>query len=310
MAKKPGTRKARKASGRLDQPQPKVARKQPTVPSKAVKPARSSRSEPTPVSERFPVVGLGASAGGLEAFTLFLKALPTDTGMGFVLIQHLDPTHESILASLLQRATKMPIREATDGTPVEPNRVYILPPKSLMTISNGVLSLTTRNPRSFKDRPIDEFFVSLAEDLNNRAIGVVLSGTASDGTRGLLAIKAEGGITFAQEPASAQFSSMPASAIASGCIDFTLPPAQIAAELSRIKAHPYIHRAPTSEEPELVDGDGFRKILRQLRAVTGVDFTLYKPAMIRRRIARRMALHRIQTHDKYLELIRKDRLEL
>ena len=241
---------------------------------------------------------------------LFLKALPADTGMGFVLIQHMDPTHESILASLLQRATKMPISEATDGTLVEPNRAYILPPKSLMTISSGVLSLTSRNPRSFKDRPIDHFFLSLAEDLNNRAIGVVLSGTASDGTRGLLAIKAEGGITFAQDPASAQFSSMPASAIASGCVDFTLSPAQIAAELSRIKGHPYIRRTETVEAPELVDGDGYRKILRQLRNVTGVDFTLYKPAMIRRRIERRMALQKISTHDKYLDLIRKDRVEL
>ena len=299
MAKKPGTRKARKATGRRDRPQPKSGR------NRAVRAAKAPQSE-----ERFPIVALGASAGGLDAFTRFLKALPADTGMGFVLIQHMAPAHESILASLLQRTTKMPIGEASDGTVVEPNRVYILPPNSLMTISNGVLALTSRRLHSFKDRPIDEFFVSLAEDLNHRAIGVVLSGTASDGTRGLLAIKAEGGVTFAQDPASAQFSSMPASAIASGSVDFTLPPAQIAAELSRIKAHPYIRRAATAEDGETADRNGFGKILRQLRTVTGVDFALYKPAMIRRRIARRMALQRIHTHEQYLELIRKDRAEL
>ncbi len=282
-----------------------------TEAGKAAKSAKARSSGPSAPAERFPIAGLGASAGGLDAFTKFLKALPADTGMGFVLIQHMDPTHESILASLLQRSTKMPIREASDGTVVEPNRVYVLPPNALMTISNGVLSLTTRGPRSFKDYPIDQFFVSLAEDLKHKAIGVVLSGTASDGTHGLLAIKAEGGITFAQAPKSAQFSSMPASAIASGCVDFTLPPDQIAQELSRINVHPYIRRAPAAEDPAVpIAADGLRKILRQFRIATGVDFELYKPAMIGRRVARRMALKKLDTHEQYLELIKKDRAEV
>ena len=259
----------------------------------------------------FPIVALGASAGGLDAFTSFLRALPTNTGMGFILIQHMDPTHESVLASLLQRSTRMPISEVTDNTVVEPNHVYIAPPNSLMTITGGVVSLTGRGLRSYKDYPIDRFFVSLAEDRKNRAIGVVLSGTASDGTRGLLAIKAEGGITFAQDTDSAQFPSMPASAVASGCVDFTLPPDKIAQELSRINGHPYIRRTSTGEPvPQVAAPDGVRQILKQLRIVTGVDFELYKPAMIGRRIARRMALHRIDAHQQYLDLIRKDRPEL
>jgi len=231
--------------------------------------------------------------------------------MGFVLIQHMDPTHESILASLLQRSTRMPIQEAAHGTPVKPNHIYIAPPNSLVTISRGVLSLTSRGPRTIKEYSIDHFFVSLAEDLKHRAIGVVLSGTASDGTRGLVAIKAEGGITFAQDTESAQFASMPASAIASGCVDFTLSPGQIARELARINDHPYIQRESAVEEkPPALAPDGLRKILRQLRIVTGVDFELYKPAMIARRVARRMALHKMDTHEQYAELVKKDRAEL
>ncbi|HTS46760.1 MAG TPA: chemotaxis protein CheB, partial [Bryobacteraceae bacterium] len=312
MAKKSRTREARPASGRRNPPKTRGAAKLAATATKRAKPAKAKIAQPGDLAEHFPVVGLGASAGGLEAFTQFLTALPANTGMGFVLIQHMDPHHESILASLLQRSTKMPIREATEGTVVEPNRVYISPPNSLMTISNGVLSLTTRGPRSFRDYPIDQFFVSLADDLKHRAIGVVLSGTASDGTRGLQAIKTEGGITFAQDTESAQFSSMPASAVASGCVDFALPPDRIAQELARINGHPYIRHAPASAEPPDVPAgtDGLRRILRQLRIASGVDFELYKPAMIVRRIARRMALHRIDSHDRYLELIKKDRAEL
>ena len=285
----------------------------PTTKSTAGGASTPQESEPDPVTlgANFPIVAIGASAGGLEAYTTFLKAVPPDTGMGFVLIQHMDPSHDSILGTLLQRSTRMPVREAADGTVVEPNSVYIMPPNSLMTISEGTLSVTSRGPRSYTDYPIDQFFVSLAHDLKHRAIGVVLSGTASDGTRGLMAIKAEGGITFAQDIETAQFSSMPASAIASGCVDFTLPPNQIALELPRIHGHPYIRRTPVSEAAaDVVGGDGIRKILRQLRLVAGVDFELYKPAMIRRRIARRMAVHKLETLEQYAALIKKDRAEL
>jgi two-component system CheB/CheR fusion protein len=258
----------------------------------------------------FPVVGLGASAGGLEAFGTFLKALAPNTGMGFVLIQHMEPKHESVLATLLQQATPMPVRNASNGTIVEPNHVYVLPANSLGTISGGALSLTSRGPRSYRDYPIDHFFLSLADDLKNRAIGMVLSGTASDGTRGLLAIKAAGGITFAQDIDSAQFPSMPASAVASGCVDFILPPDKIANELSRIKSHPYIRRAPAAESAPIATLDGLPKILRQLHVVTGVDVEAYKPTIIGRRIARRMALHKLDTHDQYFRLISKGRTEV
>ena len=309
MAKKKVSRKAAKtlrSTKNTAEQQPAAAKR-----SASTKVPTEVDSEPSEAEQLFPIVALGASAGGLEAFTSFLKALPADTGMGFILIQHMDPSHESFLVDLLQRSTRMPVDEVSDQTVVEPNHVYILPPNALMTIANGVLSLTKRGTRSFKEYPIDRFFVSLAEDRKNRAIGVVLSGTASDGTRGLLSIKAEGGITFAQDPESAQFASMPDSAVASGCVDFTLPPEKIAQELSRINGHPYIRRTgPPEPSAPISASDGVRKILRQLRLATGVNFELYKPAMIGRRIARRMALQKTDTHEQYVNLIRKDRSEL
>jgi chemotaxis methyl-accepting protein methylase/signal transduction histidine kinase/chemotaxis response regulator CheB len=191
----------------------------------------------------FPIVGIGASAGGLEAFTQLLKHLPVNTGMGFVLVQHLDPLHESALAQLLGRATTMRVQEVTNNLRVEPNRVYVIPPNTSMEISKGGLKL---RPRSEQKRgaqhSIDSFFESLAHERCERAIGVVLSGTASDGTLGLEAIKAEGGITFAQDE-SAKFDSMPRNAIAAGCVDFVLSPEAIAKELARIAQHPMVASA-------------------------------------------------------------------
>ena len=165
----------------------------------------------------FPVVGVGASAGGLEAFTALLKALPADSGMSFVLIQHMDPTHESMLPKLLSKATPMPVHEVMDGMAIEQNHVYVIPSNAGMTISEGVLRLAARTEGARKNR-IDDFFYSLAEDLKSAAIGVILSGTASDGTRGLETIKAEGGITFAQDEKTAKFPEMPLSAMATGCV--------------------------------------------------------------------------------------------
>ncbi len=186
----------------------------------------------------FPVVGVGASAGGLEAFTQLLKALPLDTGMGLVLVQHLDPVHESALAQILSRVTKLPVREVNNNQPVEPNHVYVMAPDTDLTIEQGALKLQPRTRTRRPHRPIDAFFESLAQDRRERAIGVVLSGTATDGTLGLEAIKAEGGITFAQDD-SAKHESMPRSAVAAGCVDLVLAPAEIARELGRIAKHPY-----------------------------------------------------------------------
>src|SRR5258708_1919056 len=203
----------------------------------------------------FPIVGIGASAGGLEAFTQLLKQLPLDTGLGFVLVQHLDPQHESALTQILARATSMPLREGTNNLRGEANHVYVIPPNTNLTIEQGVLKLGPRPDGRKPHRSIDSFFESLAQDRRERAIGVILSGTATDGTLGLEAIKAEGGITFAQDD-SAKYDSMPRSAVAAGCVDFVLEPQDIARELARIAKHPYIAAGapltPSEVETELI----------------------------------------------------------
>ncbi len=212
------------------------------------KDAAAVRSDGTVPS--FPVVGVGASAGGLEAFAALLGALPADTGMGFVLIQHLDPEHESALVPLLARASALPVTEAAHGELVEPDHVYVIPRGTKLTIGAGRLKLEARERSRTPHRPIDAFFESLAQDRSELAIGVVLSGTGSDGTLGLEAVKTEGGITFAQDE-SAKHDSMPRSAVASGCVDLVLDPARIAAELARIAQHPYVAgQALSQEAPE------------------------------------------------------------
>ena len=198
--------------------------------------------------ESFPVVGIGASAGGLEAFTQLLAHLPDETGMAFVLVQHLDPTHESQLADLLSKATRLPVTEVTDGMAVEPDHVYVIPPNTNMTIAKGVLRLTPRGDARSQHLPLDFFFRSLAEDRQSRAIGVILSGTGSDGSLGLAEIKAVGGITFAQDEKSAKYPAMPLNAVSSGCVDFVLPPDEIARELARIGQHPYLR--PDAQPPQ------------------------------------------------------------
>ena len=180
------------------------------------------------------IVGIGASAGGLEAFEQLLAALPVDTGMAFVLVQHLAPKHESILSELLSKSTRMPVVEVTEGVAVAPNAVYVIPPNADMTIHDGVLHLSPLSPDRARRMPIDIFLRSLAEDQPGRAIGVILSGTASDGTLGIQAIKAMGGVTFAQDDRSAKYSAMPRSAVAAGNVDFVLPPHMIAKKLKRI----------------------------------------------------------------------------
>jgi len=176
----------------------------------------------------------------LEAFTQLLHALPTDTGMAFVLVQHLDPKHPSILTELLAKSTALPVHEAVHGVKLRPNHIYVTPPNVKLALAGGAFCLTPRAERAGSGMTIDFFMRSLAEEQGDRAIGVVLSGTASDGTLGLAAIKAQGGITFAQDEKSAKFDGMPHSAIASGCVDFALRPAEIAVELGRISGHPYL----------------------------------------------------------------------
>jgi len=254
----------------------------------------------------FPIVGVGASAGGLEAFTQLLKAIGSGTEMAYVLVQHLDPSHKSSLTELLAKATEMPVSQVTDATLVEPNHVYVIPPNVDMSIAQGILRLTPRTETLGRHMPIDRFLRSLAEDQGSNAIGIILSGTASDGTLGLAAIKAEGGITFTQDEKSAKFDDMPRNAIAGGCVDFVLPPDAIGRELARVRAHPYLASSASSRTAELLpDGDPqLKNILHLLQTANEVDFSDYKPATVKRRILRRMALHKVGELKEYVQFLR------
>ncbi|HVP13007.1 MAG TPA: chemotaxis protein CheB [Phycisphaerae bacterium] len=259
----------------------------------------------------FPIVGIGASAGGLEAATALLRHLPTGTGMAFVLVQHLDPTHESALTSLLARATQMPVGEARHGAKLEPNQVYVIPPNKVMVVSKRRLGLSPRTDSRETFTAIDHFFKSLAEEEGNRSIGIILSGSGSDGTQGLLAIKAAGGLTFAQDAKSAKYTAMPASAVAAGCVDFVLPPEKIGHELSRIAGHPYVAPArKKAERPALEESKVVEEILTILRQRMGVDFTQYKQATLHRRIQRRLVLHKLSSLKDYAAYIRSHTSEV
>lgn len=259
-----------------------------------------------------PVVGIGASAGGLEAFTTLLKALKPDLGMGFVLVPHLDPSRESAFTQILSRTTAMPVVQVSNGIRVEANRIHIIPPNCDLTISGGVLHISDRDESRVGATTIDIFLRSLASDQGGNAIGIILSGTGTDGTAGLTAIKGEGGITLAQEPQSAKYDGMPASAIAAGCVDFVLPPEEIAKELNRISRHPYIageQREPVEEDAS--EGENYMaQVFRLLRRATKVDFSEYKPPTIGRRIKRRMVLHKIDRLSEYVSLLHRDRAEV
>ncbi len=313
------------------------ARKKPEKPLSSRNPSALAHSaaQSEQAASGFPIVGIGASAGGLDAFTELLKSLPLDSGMGFVLVQHLDPLHESVLTQLLARTTSMPVSEVTHNLRVEANHVYVIPPNTCMSVAQGVLKLRPRTQQGkTPHHSIDLFLESLAQDQRGQAIGVILSGTATDGTLGLEAIKAEGGITFAQDD-SAKYNSMPRSAIAAGCVDFVLAPADIAKELTRVAKHPYVagraaealatvlllpvgqggpSAAVATPSPSRGRGqeagrprgaeNGFKKILLLLRNHSGVDFSLYKPTTILRRITRRLVLNKQDTLDDYASFLR------
>lgn len=259
----------------------------------------------------FLIVGIGASAGGFEAFIELLEHLPSDTGMAFVFVQHLDPTHESKLAPLLSHSTQMHVAEIRDRTRVAPNHVYVIPPNTALTLSNGILHLS---PRKKVDMhlPVDHFFESLAEDQGNLAVGVVLSGNGHDGTVGLKQIKAAGGITFSQEFSSAKYPGMPESAEASGCVDFVLPPPAIAKELERISSHESLKRIKAAKsEPNLPGAEGdLAKLFALVRSNTGVDFSCYKLTTLKRRIMRRMVLRKIEKLDDYLKYLHENPPEI
>ncbi|MCC5660765.1 PAS domain-containing protein [Nostoc sp. XA010] len=260
----------------------------------------------------FPVVGIAASAGGLEAFTELLKYLLTDTGMAFVLIQHLDPNHKSLLSEILARETQMPVTEVQDGVSVEPNKVYIIPPNTKMILSNGVLQLTPREKVGGKYMPADAFFTSLAADRGNKAIAVVLSGADGDGSLGLKAIKAAGGVTFAQCEDTAKFDSMPNTAVATGNVDFILPPEKIADELVNLSRNAFISGSlPAIAIEKLPEqGDALAIIFVLLRSATGVDFSHYKPNTLDRRIQRRMLLYKLERLEDYAQFLQENPSEV
>src|SRR5207247_10534565 len=248
-----------------------------------------------------PIVGIGGSAGGFEAAMEFLRNLPQKTGMAFVVVQHLDPHHASRLSNLLGKVTAMPVSEVTRTTTPKPNTVYVQPPSKCVIAKNGALTLVRREERL--NVAIDHFFESLAEECGSRAIGVVLSGTGSDGTAGLRAIKAAGGLTFAQTEASAKFDAMPRSAIRSGFVDLVLPPDAIARELRRIADHPYIRRPlPNAEEVEKEayrQADDLGRIFLSLKKQMGVDFSGYKETTLIRRVNRRLWMPPVEKMSSY-----------
>ena len=264
----------------------------------------------------FPIVGVGASAGGFEAFTRLLGHLPGNTGMAFVLVQHLDPAHESKLPELLAKTSKMPVLEVVNNTRVKRNHIYVIPPNRSMTINDRVLKLLPRKQTDGRYRSIDHFFESLANDQRNQAIGVILSGTATDGTLGLQAIKGEGGITFAQDE-SAKYDSMPRSAIAAGDVDFVLPPERIAEEIARIAEHPFATEDQGNKPTDEAEAQGIineknplQEVLSLVRNQSRVDFSLYRGNTIRRRIMRRMVLAQIKTLGGYADYLRHNPAEL
>jgi len=271
-----------------------------------------ARSEPAKANLSCPIVGIGGSAGGFEAAMDLLRHLPPKTGMAFVIVQHLDPHHGSRLPNLLGKATSMPVTEVTGTITPQPNSVYVQPPNKCVIAKNGKLTLITRTERL--NLAIDHFFESLAEDCGSRGIGIVLSGTGSDGTAGLRAIKAAGGLTFAQTEESAKFDAMPRSAIRSGFVDLVLPPDAIAREIRRIGEHPYIRRPMTdgadAEKEIYRQADDLGRVFLSLKKQMGVDFSGYKESTLIRRIQRRMAVHRIDTLKRYARFLRDNKKEI
>jgi two-component system, chemotaxis family, CheB/CheR fusion protein len=258
------------------------------------------------VSTGFPIVGIGASAGGLGAFEAFFSGMPADAdpGMAFVLVQHLAPDHKSILSELIRRSTRMQVFEVEDGMEVAPNCAYIIPPGRDMAFLNGALQLLEPTEPRGRRLPIDFFFRSLAHDQRERAIGIVLSGTGSDGTLGVRAIKGEGGMVMAQNPESTEYDDMPRSAINTGLVDFELPPAEMPAQLIAYVAHAF-GKSLRPMAPAPRTGNALKKIFILLRAQTGHDFSQYKPSTIQRRVERRMAMHQIDNMDGYVRFIQQ-----
>ncbi len=269
-----------------------------------------SKAEVSKTDDNFPIVGIGASAGGLEAFEKFFANMAPDSGMAFVLVQHLSSPHKSILDDLVQRLTRMKVSQVTDGIEVEPNCAYIIPPNKDMALLHGKLHLMEPDaPRGLR-LPIDFFFRSLAQDQRERAICIVLSGTGTDGMLGLKAVKGEGGMAMAQDTESAKYDGMPRSAIQTGLVDYILPPDQMPQQLITYVGHAFGTSVKRAAAPIPETTDSLQKIFILLRSQTGHDFSYYKQNTIRRRIERRMAVNQIERLDDYVRYLRRNPLEV
>jgi two-component system CheB/CheR fusion protein len=266
---------------------------------------------------RFPIVGLGASAGGLEALELFFANVPAESGMAFVVVQHLDPTYKGMLVELLQRGTPLSVFQAKERMRVAPNCIYVIPPNKDLSIRNGVLHLSAPlAPRGLR-LPIDFFFRSLAEDQQEHSLGVILSGMGSDGTLGLRAIKEQGGSVFVQTPETAKFEGMPRSAMEAGLVDFSAPAQELFASLNAFLHHTRLFtpsQPSTGSGPQVLDEEqansSLEKVLRLLRSQTGHDFSLYKKTTLYRRIERRIGLHHLENIAVYVRFLRENPQEV
>ncbi|WP_084448681.1 chemotaxis protein CheB [Desulfovibrio inopinatus] len=258
------------------------------------------------------IVGIGASAGGLAAFEAFFSGMPHDPApeMALILVQHLAPDHKSLLAELIRRYTSMHVFEVENGMEVLPHCVYIIPPNCDMTFQDGKLQLIKPIARREQRLPIDFFFCSLAKELQERAIGVILSGSGNDGTQGVRAIKAQGGMVIAQTPASTEYDSMPRSAIATGLVDYELAPAEMPSYIIAYVAHTFGMSLQASAIPNSTIENISPQIHILLRAQTGHDFSQYKPSTINRRIKRRMAMHQIAMQDEYIQYLQQNSVEV
>ncbi len=256
------------------------------------------------------VVGIGSSAGGLEALTQFFTSMPEDSGLAFILVTHLDPNHSSMLPELIQNKTKMKVSQITSNMPIAGDQVYVIPPDSELDISNGTLQLSPRNQPESQHRPIDSFFRSLALDQGEKAIGIILSGTGTDGTLGIKAIKAEAGLAMVQDTDSAKFEGMPTNAAATGLADYILPPEKMPEQLLRyIRYHHKKSTAGKHHEDDYAAG-ALKKIFAILRSGVGHDFSLYKKNTIQRRVERRMYVHRLNSMDEYIRYLKESEREV
>ncbi|MHC4442221.1 MAG: chemotaxis protein CheB [Planctomycetota bacterium] len=263
-----------------------------------------------PQGPSVPIVGMGASAGGLQAFEEFFHHMPANSGMAFVMVSHLDPDRVSILHELFKKSTAMPVEQIADGTTVEANRVYVIPPGKDLAIMNGILYLMKPAQPHGARLPIDYFFRSLADDQHENAIGIILSGNGSDGALGIKAIKGESGLVMAQDPETAKFPSMPSSAIATGLVDFVLPAGQMPKQLISYTKGPHLKTAEVDLMSSAPLPVIMKKIFVLLRSRTGHDFSYYKTSTLRRRIIRRMNIHQIKTHKNYLRYLEENPQEV